>query len=91
MDYTLIRSSRRTLAIQIDKASRLIVRAPRLYPVYLIENFIESKKSWIQKHKQRIDEIKQKVGKKEYTDSEIHEMKIEIQRYLMYRVPELWE
>lgn len=91
MDYTLIRSSRRTLAIQIDRSGTLIVRAPRLYPVYLIERFIESKKSWIQKHIEKAEDRKQKTEQKEYSEAEVHEMKKRLMEYLRVRVPELWE
>lgn len=91
MDYTLIRSSRRTLAIQIDREWSLVVRAPRLYPVYLIERFIEAKKVWIEKHKEKAVDRKEKVEKKTYSDAEIREMKKRLMEYLIHRVPELWE
>lgn len=59
--------------------------------VRLIEDFIEAKKSWIEKHIQKAEDRKQKVGKKEYTETEIREMKTKLMEYLTYRVPELWE
>lgn len=91
-DYTLIRSSRRTLAIQIDKTGRLIVRAPIRMSVDLIERFIEAKDSWIQKHKKLAEERKEKTReKKEYSDRDIHEMKARLMNYLSTRVPELWD
>lgn len=91
VDYTLIRSSRRTLAIQISKTGELIVRAPRLYPVYLIESFIEAKRSWIEKHKQKAKERKQNTERKKYSSMEIQEMKERLREYLIHRVPELWQ
>ena len=54
MQYTLIRSSRRTLALQIDTQSRIIVRAPKKYPLEKIEEFIKNKSSWIEKHQTRM-------------------------------------
>ncbi len=92
LDYILIRSSRRTLAIQIDKTGRLIVRAPIRMSVDLIERFIEAKDSWIQKHKKLAEERKEKAREKqEYSDRDIHEMKARLMNYLSTRVPELWD
>jgi predicted metal-dependent hydrolase len=90
-DYTLIRSSRRTLAIQIDKTGKLIVRAPIRMSVDLIEHFIESKKSWIDKHKELAESRRQRVERKIYSDRDIHEMKARLMNYLSTRVPELWD
>ena len=49
-EYTLIRSSRRTLAIEITRDCRLIVRAPRRCPVSQIERFLSERRDWIEKH-----------------------------------------
>lgn len=50
MEYTLIRSSRKTLALNIDRDGRLIVRAPYRLSVEKIEQFIAEKADWIEKH-----------------------------------------
>lgn len=50
MEYTLIRSARRTLAIEIDREGALVVRAPRRMPVCEIEHFLLEKSAWIEKH-----------------------------------------
>ncbi|MCL1895578.1 MAG: M48 family metallopeptidase [Clostridiales bacterium] len=49
MEYELIRTRRKTVAIHI-KEGRVIVRAPMRTPVRDIERFIESKQGWIDKH-----------------------------------------
>lgn len=90
MNYKLIRSSRRTLAIQIQRDGKLVVRAPQKMSVAIIERFITEKRSWIEKHKQLLENKWQKVEKKEYTDREIQEMKTRLQQYLNHRIPELW-
>ena len=46
-DYTLIRSARRTLAIEIDREANLIVRAPNRMPRYEIEAFLCKHAPWI--------------------------------------------
>ncbi len=55
-EYTLIRSDRRTLAIEITEDARLVIRAPRRCPAAYIRSFVENKSGWIESHmeKQRI-------------------------------------
>lgn len=48
MEYKLIRSNRKTVAIQI-KNGEVIVRAPHRAPLKYIEVFLESKRDWIEK------------------------------------------
>lgn len=50
MEYEIIRSSRKTLALTIDKDGKLIVRAPCRFPESRIEEFIKEKSDWIEKH-----------------------------------------
>ncbi|MGN0637740.1 MAG: M48 family metallopeptidase [Huintestinicola sp.] len=50
MEYELIRSGRKTLALTIDKSGKLIVRAPYKFPQSRIEEFIKEKSEWIEKH-----------------------------------------
>jgi len=48
--YTLIRSSRKTLSIQITPAGEVILRCPNRLPKKEAEAFLLSKRSWIEKH-----------------------------------------
>jgi len=48
IDYTLIRSHRRTLCLEIRDGA-LIVRSPYLVTRWAVESFIKSKQSWIAK------------------------------------------
>lgn len=54
MKYALTRSRRFSVSLQIGKRGELLVRAPYLYPTYLIDRFVESKKSWIAKHRNNL-------------------------------------
>lgn len=54
--YTLIRSKRKTLALQISQNGEIFVRAPRLYPKFLIEKFLIQKKEWIEKSKEKMQQ-----------------------------------
>lgn len=50
MEYKLIRSTRKTLAIEITQEAELLVRAPMKLSVSEIERFLASRHDWIQKH-----------------------------------------
>jgi len=54
VDYTLIRSKRKTIALIVDDGM-LVVRAPLKIPKYEIETFIKSKECWI------IDKLEQSI------------------------------
>jgi len=49
IDYTLIRSKRKTLSLQINSDAKLIVRSPIRLSIKEIETFINDKSSWIDK------------------------------------------
>jgi hypothetical protein len=74
MDYTLIRSRRRTISIEIDEKAQLLVRAPMRMPKYEIERFLKEKDTWIKKHikivQERIEKAKtiEPIGRWELRD-----------------------
>ena len=48
--YQLIRSDRKTLAIQITPQGEILVRCPRRMPASRVDAFVRSKRGWIEKH-----------------------------------------
>ena len=50
MEYTLIRSRRKTVAIQITPQGRVLVRCPMKMAKRDIDRFVEDKHGWIEKH-----------------------------------------
>ena len=58
-NFTLIRSSRKTLGLQITPAGELIVRAPNRLPLREIDRFGEEKQDWIQMTIQKVRTAKQ--------------------------------
>ena len=50
IEYQLIRSDRKTIALQIRPDGELIVRAPRRISAAAIERFVADKRGWIEKH-----------------------------------------
>lgn len=52
--YKLIRSDRRTLAMELSPEGDLILRAPRRMPLSHIERFMQSHETWIREHREKI-------------------------------------
>ena len=52
--YEIIRSSRRTLSLQITPDGRVIARAPNRMPKRQIEDFLSEKSHWILSHLEKI-------------------------------------
>lgn len=50
MDYEIIHSSRRTLALEITREGRVIIRAPRRCPQSQIDRFLLLREDWIKTH-----------------------------------------
>ena len=51
--YRVIRSTRRTLAVQITADGQVLVRSPYFVSDSRIAEFVKSKETWITKHRQR--------------------------------------
>ena len=56
MDYKLIRSARKTVAIHITKEATVEIRAPLHVATHIIEDFVKLKKSWIDRNIERVSE-----------------------------------
>ena len=50
MDYTVIHSARRTMALEVTRDARVLVRAPRRASASEIERFVAAHRDWIEKH-----------------------------------------
>ena len=57
-EITLIRSRRKSLAIEITPELQVVVRAPARMPVREINAFVQEKDDWIRGHLQRMEEKK---------------------------------
>ena len=73
MEYTLIRSKRKTVALQINADGELIVRAPMRYSERKIKKLIEAHRDWIEK--KTAESIERKSNHPELTEEEIKEYK----------------
>ena len=69
--YRVIRSSRRTMAIQITQEGEVLVRCPRSMKTEDIRRFVQSKADWIEKHV-RLQTAAPKLPA--FTDAQIEEL-----------------
>jgi predicted metal-dependent hydrolase len=66
----IIRSRRKTLAIEVTQDARLIVRAPLRMPKDDIMDFIQKKNRWIEQKRQKAEERLMMQVQKEFVDGE---------------------
>lgn len=70
-EYTLIRSARRTISLQLKADGTLVVRAPRRMPQKDIDAFVERHRLWITQKREQLEEIQK--DKKLITEQERRE------------------
>ena len=85
MEYKLIFSNRRTIAIEINENCEIIVRAPRFANKKHIEKFVESKQDWIEKT--LIKQQKRAQNKKVFSQEEIENLYKFGEMYLKENLP----
>ena len=73
MEYTVIRSKRKTVALQINPDGELIVRAPMRFPERNIKKLIEEHRSWIEKKMK--ESLERRANHPALAEEEIEELK----------------
>lgn len=81
LPYRLVRSERKTIAIQIQPNGDLIVRAPRRMPASAINQFVASKRGWIEKHLPKQGDLLPR-----FTEEEIHALAQQAMKGISQRV-----
>ncbi len=61
-DHSIIRSRRRTIAVEITEDAAVLVRAPYRTPLYEINDFLEKNADWIEKNIRKVIERKNKAA-----------------------------
>ena len=84
VEYTVIRSSRRTMALEVTREARVLVRAPRLASAAEIRCFVDTHRDWIEKHLSRRQAYLE--AHPPLTDAEIEELRARAKAYLPERV-----
>lgn len=83
-NYKLIRSNRKTMALEITPDCEILVRAPLKMPEKTIEQFVSQHKAWIEKAMQR--QQKRALSNKNLTAAQITELKQKAAEILPLRV-----
>lgn len=87
-EYEIVYSHRKSLAIQVKSPWIVIIRAPSRCANIFIENFVNSRRDWIEKNLQK---IQQKSQRKNYNSEEIAILKEKLRKYILPKVEELWQ
>ena len=86
MDYNVIKSSRKTISIQVTK-NGVIVRAPYRMTNAEIEKFVSEHEAWIEKHTKRLKEqLAEETQIEKLTADEIRELANKALEYIPERV-----
>ena len=85
MDYTVVHSGRRTIAIQIQRDGRVVVRAPYAATAEDIRRVVDSHRDWMEKTVRRQQE-QLAASPPEPTAQEMQELVRQGQEYLPRRV-----
>ena len=72
MEVTLVRSKRKSIAVQIKSDGAVVVRAPKWMKERDIEAFLQEKRAWIEKHRAAMLERHALINQLEpYTEAEL--------------------
>lgn len=83
--YTLIRSKRKSVSLEINKNGELIVRAPFFMPQWSIDIFVAEKQDWIRKTQAK---IKERPAEPELTKEELEALRKQAKEFILPRVSE---
>ena len=83
-DYTLVRSKRKSVAIQVDENCNITVRAPLRLSQKEIDKILLEKKSWLEKT--IISQREKKKNIKEYSDADIKLLREKAKEIIPHKV-----
>ena len=86
IEYTLIRSARRTLGIEIAPDGAVIVRAPRRTPIRQIEALLREKAEWIARARAKARARTDAAAAAPLTPAELDALRARAKAYLPARV-----
>lgn len=85
IEYTVIRSNRRSVALVVDTDANLIVRAPYRMTDRAIAEFVASKQNWIEKH---LEKMRQRSEKRAAAPAFTEEEREDLIRKALRIIPE---
>lgn len=69
--YQIIRSNRKTIAIQITPAGQVVVRCPQRMPTAQIQAFVDVKQDWLRKH---LEKVESRPALPRFTEAQIRDL-----------------
>ena len=84
MDFRLVRSRRKTLAIEVTREGAVVVRAPLRCPQKTIDSFVAGRRDWIEAALQR--QSQRLAAHPPLTESELESLRQQAKAYLPGRV-----
>ena len=89
MDYEIVRSKRKTVAIEITRDGKVLLRAPKRVSTAEIDAFVKEKEGWILKHLSQVQAENESTAEIEpLTDEEIKALKDSAKYYFPQKVEE---
>ena len=87
VEFTLIRSSRRSISMRIDGPGKVTIRAPLRMSEREIRRFVESRKEWLQKNMQKVvDTARATADLQPLTPTELKELTRQAKEQIPQRV-----
>ncbi len=86
IEYRLVRSKRKSLAIEVKPSLEVVVRAPLFVTDAQIKGFVDSRREWLEKAIERVRERRESCTP--LTDKEISELKKAAREYIPKRLSE---
>lgn len=87
INYTIIKSRRRTISIEIKPGGDLVVRAPYFTSKGQIERFVKSKEAWIVSHLEKREKLKTSVLERgEISQEEINSLRLRAKETIPVKV-----
>ncbi len=83
-EYKIIRSDRKTLAIQVDSSGNVIVRSPKNVSEKRIVKFMQDKSEWIERT--IVSQKEKSANTRQFTDAEINDMRKRAKEILPVKV-----
>ena len=82
IEYTLIRSARRSIGIEVTPDGAVVVRAPRMTPLRQIETLLEEKSAWIARARRKASVRSQAAAAAPLTAQELSALRAQAKAYL---------
>ncbi|MEG0978845.1 MAG: SprT family zinc-dependent metalloprotease [Oscillospiraceae bacterium] len=82
-EYILKRSKRKTLSLEVSREMQIIVRAPKLCPKIVIDNFVARHESWIEKS---LDKQRNRQSAKSLSPQQTADLKMQAKEQIPAKV-----